>query len=148
MQCICIWVHAMSVIHAMYLYLGPCNVCDLCNGYCNVKALGCCPYDRGNSTWESIGSTTALRIRSGWVKVHNNNDNNECKAFYLRTGCYTGKFCKTLLDKRTTTTMTTMSAKHFTFVLGVTPVNFAKPCWIKEQQVCSWPQKVADTKKF
>ena len=44
--------------------------------------------------------------------------------------------------------MTTMSAKHFTFVLGVTPVNFAKPCWIKEQQVCSWPQKVADTEKI
>ena len=49
---------------------------------------------------------------------------------------------------KSTTTMTTMSAKHSTIVLGVTQVNFAKPCWIKEQQVCSWPQKVANTEKI
>ena len=41
-----------------------------------------------------------------------------------------------------------MSAKHSTIVLDVTQVNFAKPCWIKEQQVCSWPQKVANTEKI
>ena len=55
---------------------------------------------------------------------------------------------KIWLGKSTTTITTTMSAKHFTIVLGVTQVNFAKPCWIKEQQVCSWPQKVADTEKI
>ena len=55
---------------------------------------------------------------------------------------------KIWLGKSTTTITTTMSAKHFAFVLGVTPANFAKPCWIKEQQVCSWPQKVADTEKI
>ena len=55
---------------------------------------------------------------------------------------------KIWLGKSTTTIMTTMSAKHSTIVLGVTQVNFAKPCWIKEQQVCSWPQKVANTEKI
>ena len=54
---------------------------------------------------------------------------------------------KIWLGKSTTTITTTTNAEHFTFVLGVTPVKFAKPCWIKEQQVCSWPQKVADTEK-
>ena len=46
----------MYLIHAMYL--------DPCNGYCNVKAWDGCPYDSGNSKWESIGSTTALIIRA------------------------------------------------------------------------------------
>ena len=55
---------------------------------------------------------------------------------------------KIWLGKSTTTIMTTMSAKHFTIVLGVTQVNFAKLCWIQEQQVCLWPQKVADTEKI
>ena len=41
-----------------------------------------------------------------------------------------------------------MSAKHSTIVLDVTQVNFAKLCWMKEQQVCSWPQKVANTEKI